>query len=99
MPRILKKGLRWSAKERNIRDVPNAPGVYVLHYYGKRRYVGKSKNLRRRLKEHFSDPDTPFTEFSWYQTVPLARHTLESDLIDRDFAELWNVVKGRRRKS
>lgn len=98
MSRILRKGLRWSAKKRNIRDTPAKPGVYALYYYGKRRYVGKSKNLRRRLKKHFNDADTPFTEFTWYQTVPSARHTLESDLIDRDFSELWNIIQGRRRR-
>jgi hypothetical protein len=97
MPRILKKGLRWAAKRRNINDIPPKPGVYALYYYGKRRYIGKSKNLRRRIKRHFRESDTPFTEFTWFQTVPSARHSLESDLINRDFDELWNVISGRRR--
>lgn len=96
MPRILKRGLRWAARVRNMDDVPSKPGVYALYYYGRRRYVGKSKNLKRRLRRHFSDPNTPFTEFTWYQTVPSARHTLERDLIDKDFAELWNILRGRR---
>jgi len=98
MPRILKKGLRWVASETNLQDVPRKPGVYALYYYGKRRYIGKSKNLQRRIRQHFNDPNNPFTEISWYQTVPKARHTLESDLIDRDFEGLWNILKGRRGK-
>lgn len=99
MSRILRKGLRWAAKKRNIKDVPSKPGVYALYYYGKRRYVGKSKNLRSRIKRHLGDPETPFTEFTWYQTVLSARHTLESDLIDKGSDELWNLISGRRRKS
>jgi len=94
--RVARKGLRWSANEENLDDVPKSPGVYALYYYGKRRYVGKSKNLQRRLKRHYRD-DVAFTEFTWYQTSLKDMHVLESDLIDRDFEELWNEIRGSRR--
>ena len=31
--RVTRKGLRWSANEENLDDVPEAPGVYALYYY------------------------------------------------------------------
>lgn len=94
---VTRKGLRWSANEENSDDVPEAPGVYALYYYGKRRYVGKSKNLQRRLKGHYRD-DVAFTEFTWYETSSIDMHDLESDLIDKDFQELWNEIRGNRRR-
>lgn len=98
MPRILSKGLRWAVNEENLDDVPQTPGVYALHYYRKRRYVGKSKNLRRRLKQHYRE-NVAFTEFTWYETAPNDRHDLESDLIDREFEELWNETHGSRTRT
>jgi len=92
--RIIRKGLRWAATEKNLNDVPKAPGVYALYYYGKRRYVGQTTNLQRRLKQHYWN-NVPFTEFTWYQTPPNYRHTLEGKLIDKDFNELWNAVRRR----
>lgn len=97
--RTIKKGLRWEANSGNIKDVPSRPGVYVLYYYGKRRYVGKSKNIHGRLMQHYNDPHTRFTEFTWCQTIPPARHTLETALIDKDLPEFWNKVRGRTKRS
>ena len=96
MSRIKRKGLRWAADEENLNDVPAAPGVYALYYYGKRRYVGKTKNLRRRLKQHYRE-NVAFTEFNWYETSSRDMNDLESDLIDKDFEELWNEIRGSRR--
>ena len=93
MPRILRKGLRWATNEKNLNEVPARPGVYALYYYGKRRYVGKSKNLRRRLKQHYRE-NVAFTEFTWYATSPSGMHDLESELIGKDFEELWNEIRG-----
>ena len=99
MPRIIKKGLRWAARESNVENVPGKPGVYALYnWMGMRCYVGQSKNLQRRIRQHFNDPNMPFTEFTWYQTVPRARQKLEGKLIDKDFVNLWNVIKGRRKR-
>jgi len=95
--RIIRKGLRWAVTKKNINDVPRAPGVYALYYYGKRRYVGQTNNLQRRLKEHLRN-GMPFTEFTWYQTPPNYRHKLEGNLIDKDFNELWNAVRRRLKK-
>ena len=95
MPRITRKELRWAANEENFTVIPDTPGVYALYYYGKRRYVGKSKNLRRRLKQHHRE-NVAFTEFTWYETTPSDMNNLESDLIDRDFEQLWNEIRGSR---
>jgi predicted GIY-YIG superfamily endonuclease len=44
------------AGERICRDAPATPGVYVLKDAdGGALYVGKAKNLRRRLRAHFAD--------------------------------------------
>ncbi|MDH5689995.1 MAG: GIY-YIG nuclease family protein [Candidatus Bathyarchaeota archaeon] len=95
--RIIRRGLRWKVDGNNLNDVSKASGVYALHYYGKRRYVGKSKNLQRRLKQHYRDNVT-FTELTWYETTHHHRHSLERDLIDKDFEELWNEISGSYRK-
>lgn len=94
--RIRSKGVRWAANQKNLDDVPKTSGVYSLYYYGKRRYVGKSKNLQRRLKQHYRD-NVAFTEFTWYDTSHGYRHELESNLIDKDFGDLWNEVHGQRK--
>jgi len=96
-PRVIRKGLRWEVNEDNLNDIPEAPGVYLLYYYGKRRYVGKSNNLQRRLKEHYRE-DVAFTEFTWYETAQGHRHDLEADLIDDDCDDLWNEISGSRRR-
>lgn len=99
MARIRRKGLRWSATEQNVKDVPEVAGVYALCYYGVRRYVGESTNLQRRIRQHYNDPDMPFTEFTWYATKTRKRHELERDLIDKDFENLWNAIRGKRERS
>jgi len=96
--RIKRKGLRWVANQKNLDEVPKSSGVYCLYYYGKRRYVGKSKNIQRRLKRHYRN-NVAFTEFTWYETERGQRHGLERDLIDKDFDELWNEIAGHRRES
>ena len=96
--RIRRKGLRWETKESNIKDVPKTAGVYALYYYGKRRYVGESTNLQSRIRSHSNDSDTPFTEFTWYETTKGKRHSLERDLIGKDYEDLWNVLRGKRKR-
>lgn len=96
--RIRRKGLRWKARESNIEDVPKTTGVYALYYYRKRRYVGKSTDLQKRIRQHFNDPNTPFSEFTWYDTTGGKRHTLERKLIEKDYEDLWNVYRGKRKK-
>lgn len=96
--RIRRKGLRWEARESNITDIPKTAGVYALYYYGKRRYVGESTNLQRRIRKHFNDLDMPFTEVTWYETTKGKRHSLERDLIDKEFDDLWNVLRGKRKR-
>lgn len=40
-----------------IADLPATTGVYYLHdTYGKIIYIGKSKNIRSRVNQHFTDP-------------------------------------------
>ena len=68
MLRRFRKGLRQAVDEKYLDAIPDVPGVYALYYYGKRRYVGQTKNLQRRLKQHFIE-DVGFTEFTWYETV------------------------------
>ena len=96
--RVFRKGLRWANNEANLDDVPKAPGVYCLYYYGKRRYVGKSKNLQRRLIQHNRD-NVAFSEFTWYETARGGRHGLEADLIDKHFEDLWNEIRGSRKRN
>ena len=38
------------------------------------------------------------SKFTWYQTSLEDIHVLGGDLIDKDFEELWNEIRGSRRR-
>lgn len=47
----------WTVEK--IHELPDECGVYYMHdSYGEVVYVGKSKNIRRRIAEHFADQTT-----------------------------------------
>lgn len=68
----LMKNWGWKRNYRrtdeDISELPEVPGVYILHFPGLEAvYIGSTKNLQRRLKEHKrSKPGWSY--FDWYQT-------------------------------
>ena len=78
--RIKCKGIRWPKEQ--INKIPNCPGVYVLIYRNKPCYIGKSRNIRRRVREHMTR-GMNFTRVTWYGTTPKYRHELEKKLIKK----------------
>jgi excinuclease ABC subunit C len=51
-----KTEIRKSDLEEKLKNVPDAPGVYILkHADGKILYVGKAKSLKKRIRAYFTD--------------------------------------------
>jgi excinuclease UvrABC nuclease subunit len=61
---------KWSkATERNVkRKVPNKRGAYELKSFGDLVYIGKARNLQRRLLEHLNERDPNYYR---YETASL----------------------------
>lgn len=38
----------------NYEDLPTTSGVYILEIKNGKKYIGQTKNLRKRLREHFN---------------------------------------------
>ena len=55
--------------EEAIRRLPEAPGVYILHFPGLRGavYIGSTKHLRTRLRQH-KRQKPGWSTFDWYPT-------------------------------
>ncbi len=64
------------AKE-DIAAIPESPGVYI--FYGDSNYplyIGKSKNLRKRVSSHFSTSNTSSREFKIFSQIKRIEHRL-----------------------
>jgi DNA polymerase-3 subunit epsilon len=94
--------------EEMVRDLPDAPGVYL--FYGKQDeilYVGKSVNIRERVLSHFAGDHGSAKELSLCSQVSAieARRTpgelsallLESELV-KELAPVYNRRLRKRRK-
>lgn len=59
----------WQRTDENLEKLPEAPGVYILHFPGLRGavYIGSTKHLRTRLKQHKREKPG-WSTFDWYQT-------------------------------
>ena len=59
----------WPRTEEAIRQLPEAPGVYILHFPGLRGaiYIGSTKHLRTRLSQH-KRQKPGWSTFDWYPT-------------------------------
>ncbi|MFW9997332.1 MAG: GIY-YIG nuclease family protein [Candidatus Odinarchaeota archaeon] len=82
-----RKGLKW--RKEQLDDVPKRPGVYLLLWGSTIQYIGKSRDLQRRLKEHEradcyrDDEYIPFGSCTWYQTTMGFENELERVLIEK----------------
>lgn len=70
-------GRRWRLER--IKDLPENPGVYILFHHGKRKHIGETENLRKKIKQHL-ELSFPFTEFTWYITTLDYRYGLANRL-------------------
>ena len=48
--------------------IPDCLGIYHLFYEDQLVYVGMSKSIRGRLKQHIKDDDMPFNNVLWFST-------------------------------
>ncbi|XP_071088857.1 uvrABC system protein C-like [Haliotis cracherodii] len=55
---LLEKSLPWTS-----RPPPGVPGIYAIKKGKKVIYVGRSKNIRKRLTQHFSGKSQPVDKF------------------------------------
>lgn len=92
----------------NIKDIPETPGVYIFYDYDNYPiYVGMSKNLRRRVKEHFYQDLTNSKDLKINQklnrieTIPtagiLGAYIRESILVKK-FQPLYNRMLRRNKE-
>lgn len=58
-------GWQRGCKRGDIKGLPKKPGVYVLHYPDEKAYVGSTKDLKRRLREHRK---RRWKTFDWKET-------------------------------
>lgn len=106
---ILKSSSLPAGVEKTMLDgLPEAPGVYF--FYGKQGellYVGKSVNIRDRVRSHFSSDQSSAKEMTMCQQVQRVEHRetagelgallLESRLI-KELRPLFNAMARRKRK-
>ena len=50
-------------KRKNISKLPKATGVYVFYKANKLLYIGKAKDIRKRVKNHFSQLNYKYSSF------------------------------------
>ncbi len=105
---ILKSSALPAGMERGMLDtLPETPGVYL--FFGKEGellYVGKSINIRERVRSHFSGDGANAKEMTMTQQVQRVEHRatagelgallLESQLI-KEMAPLYNTMARRKR--
>ena len=46
--------------------IPDELGIYHLFYKDQLVYIGMSKSIRGRLRQHLKDKDMPFTNVLWF---------------------------------
>ena len=46
--------------------IPNELGIYHLFYEDQLVYIGMSKSIRGRLRQHLKDKDMPFNNVLWF---------------------------------
>jgi len=94
---------KWSQATRAHikRNVPEKKGIYELKCFGELKYIGKAKNLQRRLLEHNSDRDP-----NYYRFKKAGWLTSHSRLEDKHFTQYgstdeeippWNKNDTRKR--
>ena len=62
------KAKRVPFNEKGISKLPRGPGVYKINSYGQTSYIGSTKNLRRRAREHMRNGNDG-TSISFKRTV------------------------------
>lgn len=72
-------GWEKNCNPRDIHELPNRPGIYVLYRGNRILHVGSSRHLRTRLATH--PKRHRISSFDWFQTASLreAKH-LEKEL-------------------
>ena len=81
----------------NIGELPAAPGCYVLASYEEDiLYIGKSKDIRRRIGEHLDDSSktgmTPLGRASWVFYLRADAHNI--DILERGWANEHELREG-----
>ncbi len=73
------KSLPPNVEEQAIRELPSSPGVYIFQdEQGAPLYVGKSVNIRERVRSHFTNNTTIIKE------MKLSQHSYSIDFIQTD---------------
>ncbi len=63
--------------EQQVQQLPNLPGVYYfLDVKGKVIYVGKAKNLKKRVVSHFTGLDTSKKRQDFLRSIHTVNHTI-----------------------
>jgi DNA polymerase-3 subunit epsilon len=105
---ILKSSSLPAGVEKTMLDgLPEAPGVYLFHGKGgELLYVGKSVNIRDRVRSHFASDGTSAKEMAMCQQIQRVEHRetagelgallLESQLI-KELRPIYNSMARRKR--
>ncbi len=75
---------QWSdaTKYHIKKNVPEKAGVYELRSFGELKYIGKAKNLRRRLREHLNDTNPNKYRFEIVTGFFSSAKSREDELLD-----------------
>lgn len=75
-------------KDHRIMSPPETIGIYHLFLNGILVYVGFSRNIKNRLKNHYQDKNKPFDAVLWFTGLDL---TIEGWLkFERDCIKYWS---------
>lgn len=93
-----------AALQKKLRDVPHRPGVYVIRdRFGKIIYVGKARDLRRRLSNYFTPSGRTKTEiktralidsaadYEWHEVRSDAEAVLFEGRLIKEWRPKYNV--------
>lgn len=75
---------QWTKSD--LDDVPNKSGVYALYHGRTLQYIGRSHDLRLRLKEwerkhYYKNEYVPFGSYAWFRVSKNQLSKVEADLI------------------